>query len=183
MPEVRENEAAIGALLDAQDLEGAATAAIKLYGPEILGYLIAVLRDEDLARDVFSSVCEEMWKELGDFRRESTFRVWIYKRAWHAALRTRRDPYRRRRHRLSSTGAARLAQEVQSSGVERRAAEVERLRQALSPEEQSLLILRIDRGLQWKEIAVVVGGEVTEASLRKRFERIKERLRSMVEDA
>jgi RNA polymerase sigma-70 factor (ECF subfamily) len=63
--------------------------------------------------------------------------------------------------------------------VERQRQALEKLRQSLSTEEQSLLVLRIDQGLPWNEIAEVLvldGKQVEPATLMKRFERLKERL-------
>ncbi len=70
----------------------------------------------------------------------------------------------------------------------KRATRAERLRAQLEPDEQMLLTLRLDRELDWREIAVVLEDEppaddaaVTRAAaaLRKRFERIKEKLRKL----
>jgi RNA polymerase sigma-70 factor (ECF subfamily) len=59
-------------------------------------------------------------------------------------------------------------------------------------EDQSLLVLRIDKGLSWNELAVVfsaAGAAMEEAEvlrsaarLRQRFASIKRRLRAMAED-
>ncbi|HEX3772210.1 MAG TPA: hypothetical protein VHV30_15140, partial [Polyangiaceae bacterium] len=63
------------------------------------------------------------------------------------------------------------------------------LRESLPVEDQSLLILRINRKLDWKEIAQVMadeGGAVPDetltkeaARLRKRYQLLKEKLRRM----
>jgi RNA polymerase sigma-70 factor (ECF subfamily) len=66
---------------------------------------------------------------------------------------------------------------------------VRRLREELDPDEQTLLVLRIDRDMAWDEIAEVIHGPGADprertrqtASLRKRFERTKDRLRALVE--
>jgi RNA polymerase sigma-70 factor, ECF subfamily len=58
------------------------------------------------------------------------------------------------------------------------------LRDALDPEDQALLFLRIDQGLSWSEVAAIFsedGDAVEPATLRKRFERAKERLRKLAE--
>jgi len=57
---------------------------------------------------------------------------------------------------------------------------VQKLREELSPEEQTLLVLRIDRGLDWREVAEVVDAE--EAAVRKRFERLRDKLRKLAKD-
>ena len=54
---------------------------------------------------------------------------------------------------------------------------IQKLREELSADEQTVLILRVDRGLSWNEVAEVM--DVDAASVRKRFERIKEKLRAL----
>jgi len=54
-----------------------------------------------------------------------------------------------------------------------------RLRASLEPEERTLLILRLDREMSWNEVAEVLsveGGPVDAAAVRKRFERVKDKL-------
>lgn len=71
------------------------------YGREILGFLIARLRDRDAASDVFSMFTENVWKGLAGFRWDCTARVWCYALARHAASRYIEDARRRRgRHVL-----------------------------------------------------------------------------------
>src|SRR5262245_58541298 len=89
-------EAKIAAALAAGDTRGAAHGALVGYGPELLGYLVAVLRDEDAGREAFSRLTEQMWRDIGLFRGDSSFRTWVYRLAWTAVSRHRRDPYRRR---------------------------------------------------------------------------------------
>jgi RNA polymerase sigma-70 factor, ECF subfamily len=53
------------------------------------------------------------------------------------------------------------------------------LRAELPVEDRTLLVLRLDRELEWDEIAAVLGAEgvpVSAAALRKRYERLKARL-------
>ena len=70
---------------------------------------------------------------------------------------------------------------------------LEELRQKLSPEERELLILRVDRGLAWNDLASVLADDDQRldevdvareaARLRKRFQVLKERLREMARRA
>lgn len=56
------------------------------------------------------------------------------------------------------------------------------LRATLTPEELTLLTLRLDRQLSWREVAEVLAGEggtPGEAEVRQRFEEVKERLGRM----
>ena len=183
-------EEVIGRHLDGAAFEAAATAIVRGYGPEIFGYLIALARDEDRAHDVFSQFCEDLWRGLSGFRRDSSARTWVYKLAWHAWLRLQRDAFRRRAQPIVSAQTSRLAAEVRSTTPLHLRTEVKdavaRLRERLSPDEQSLLILRVDRALTWSEIASVMSTadeEVDAQTLAKRFERVKAKLGRMAEEA
>ncbi len=148
-------------------------------GARVLGYLAAVLRDEASAGDVFSMFCEDRWRGMPGFRRECSVRAWAYRIAWHAALRHLRDPYRKHTRGLATGEVEKLAASLRTTTAMHlrpaaRGALVE-LRALLDPEDQTLLILRVDRDLSWTEIARVLGD--SEATLRKRFERLKARLR------
>jgi RNA polymerase sigma-70 factor (ECF subfamily) len=183
-------EQTIAAQLAAGDHSQAATAALAGLGPQILGYIHAMLRDDDAAHDVFSQFSEELWKSIGTFRAESSFKTWAYKLVMHAIGRHRRDPYRRRGHAIESGELSAIVQDVRSRTAPFKRTEVKdkiaRLRDSMEPEDQSLLFLRIDQGLSWNEVAEVVSAEgepVDAATLRKRFERAKQRLRKLAEEA
>lgn len=174
-------DARVNELLAAGDRREAATYALRALGPKILGYLRAVLRDEADAAEAFSQFAENLWRGLDGFRGESSFKVWAYRLAWNVALNLRDQAWHRRGRRLATGEASRIADEVRSLSVvrvERQRQGLEKLRAALSAEEQTLLGLRIDQELSWQEIAQVLstGEPVDPATLRKRFERLKERL-------
>jgi hypothetical protein len=65
-------EEAVRRRLDAGDLDGAASAALRGYGPQVLGCLRAVLRDEDAAAEAFSRFAEALCKGLPRFRGEAS---------------------------------------------------------------------------------------------------------------
>ena len=181
-------ESLIGAQLDAGDHAGAAAGTLRFYGPEILGYLYATLRDETAADEVFAQFSEDLWKGLGKFRRLCSMRTWSYRLAWESLSKFRRDPYRRRALPLRTGEWSQAATEVRDrtapwlrSSVRD---QVARLRERLTDAERTLLILRIDRGLSFAEIAEVLrprdrrAGAVT---LRKRYDRLKKKLRRLAE--
>lgn len=174
-------EARIIELRAAHDLGGAATLGIRAYGPEILAYLTAILKNEADSSDAFSIFCEDLWRGIAEFRGDASFKTWSYKLAWHAALRLLRDPQKRRGRPLATHEAEALAVEIRDATApflrtDARDA-LAQIRATLDPEEQTLLVLRIDRGLSWTEIATVFEGSPSEATLRKRFERLKEKVR------
>jgi RNA polymerase sigma-70 factor (ECF subfamily) len=183
-------EVRITAELDGGDLAAAATIALKAYGPGILGYLAAVVHDRNDAEEVFSCFSEDLWKGIPGFRGVSSVKTWAYRVAWHAAMRFLGSPHRRRIRRLRTSEASQIAAQMYTASSNRLAAEREdslrELREQLSPEEQTLIILRLDRRMSWKQVAVVlsVDGQapVDSEVLRKRFERLKLRLRELARE-
>ena len=183
-------EAEIAGLLEGGDSRAAATVIMRGYGPAILGYLAALARDEDRADDVFSQFSEDLWRGLPGFRRDSSVRTWVYTLAWHAWLRLERDAFRRHGRPLVTEEMSRLAAVVRSTTALHLRTEakdaVARLREQLAPAEQSLLVLRIDRGLSWGEVATVMSTSeerLDSRTVAKRFQRVKERLRLLAKDA
>jgi RNA polymerase sigma-70 factor, ECF subfamily len=174
-----ELEARARDLLAAGDADAAATVVIEALGPAVLGYLCA-LHGEDDGEDVFAVWAEDVWKGLPGFRFEAPLRAWSYRVAWSASARFRRDPWQVRRQRLSTGAASRLAASVTRGGaLPVRDERLEHLRQDLDAEDHSLLILRIDREMTWEEISAVLSDEgraLGPPALRKRYERLKERL-------
>ena len=84
-------ERTIAEHLDAADLRAAAEEAVRGYGGEIAGYLLALLREESAADEVFARVCEKLWRGLPGFRRQSSLRTWLYRLAWNAARDYRKE--------------------------------------------------------------------------------------------
>jgi RNA polymerase sigma-70 factor (ECF subfamily) len=175
-------DAKVRALLAEGRGREAAAEALNALGPQVLGYLSSLLKSDADAREVFSQFAEDLWRGLPGFRGDASLRGWAYRIAWHASARFVRDPYRQRGRRLETSEASRLACEVLSSmGADAwRTERVAQLREVLTPEEQTLLILRVDRGLSWREVALVFADESgtapNETALRKRFERLKGKL-------
>ena len=192
-------EKLIRAAFDAQDYEHAATLTIEHYGAELLGFLVSHMRNTEDASEVFGEFSEQFWKTLPSFEWRCSARTWAYTLARRAASHYRK---RERRHGIDQplTQLSRLSiavERVRTATVAFKRTEVkdrfQELREQLEPEDQTLLILRVDRGLSWLELAeIMLGSEAapseeqlkTEAArLRKRFQHAKERLRGLVEEA
>lgn len=178
-----ELEGAVARLLGAGDLQHAATEIIRGYGPQILGYLSAAMHRPDDADDAFGLFCEDVWKGLHGFERRSSVLAWSYRVAWNCALRVAQDGYRRRGRRLGTDELSEVAESVRSSTAPylKDASKdwLRRAREQLTPEERTLLILRIDRGMSWRDVAEVLsaGGKGPDpVALRKRFDRLKRKL-------
>jgi RNA polymerase sigma-70 factor (ECF subfamily) len=161
------------------------------HGSEIFGWLVATLPSETDADDAFSVFCEDLWRSLARYRGGCSPRTWCYMLARHAASRLYDA---RRSQRVVPVGdvpaGALVAQIREPTVLYLRTAVKDRvrsLRAELSPEDQTLLILRVDRDLGWRDIAFIdLGPDASDpalarhaAVLRKRFERIKQRLRAL----
>jgi RNA polymerase sigma-70 factor (ECF subfamily) len=181
--------------LDARQLEEAAQGALTAYGPEILGYLVRVMGNEDEAAEVYAQWCEDLWRGLQRFEGKSLFRTWAYHLARNARNRFWKDPYRRMGRRLETGEAAKIQALARSTTLIYKRTEIKdqlaAIRQELAPDERELLILRVDRRMSWTEIAQVLAeGEtpadeelrVKAAALRQRFKRLHVRLRKLFQE-
>lgn len=193
-----EAEADIRQLWDGGSMQEAATLALRRYGPELLGYLHAMASqsgghtggrtDPD---ELFSRLCEQLWKHLPTFRWESSVRTWAYvvaRNLLRAEARAAAGP-RGKVEGLRDTHASRIAADVRSTTAIHLRTEskdaLQRIRDGLDPDDRTLLILRVDRAMAWRDIAEVLHAEddppldpaKAAAALRKRFERLKARLK------
>jgi RNA polymerase sigma-70 factor (ECF subfamily) len=171
------------------DRAKAATLALEGYGGRILGYFALVLRDEDAAEEVYARFSEDLWSGIAGFRGEARFRTWAFQVAHNALCSFRRDPFRRRGRRLATAEIASLtagsAREPTPSFRRTTVKHaIDALRARLDPDDRALLALRIDQRLSWHEVALVWASSenVSEAGLRKRFERLKDRLRTLARE-
>ena len=174
-------------LLGAGKTRAAAEEVIRAHGPRIKLYLLALLREPDVADDAYSVWCEWILAAVGRYQGASSLRTWAFGVAHNAARRVRDDAFRRRRCSLSRAGVSRTAARITSSRERReRAAQLlEAIRARLSLDDQGLIALRLEHGLAWRSIAAILsGGEpVSAAALRKRFERLKDRIRRLAREA
>jgi RNA polymerase sigma-70 factor (ECF subfamily) len=188
MPDGVDIEARVASLLAGGEFRGAATEVIRGYGPRALGYLHRLLGNETDAADAFSLFAEQVWRGMPNFEGRSSVKTWAFKAAWSAAMKVRDDAWRRLREDLPSSAASHLAEEVRTNTAlrfESLRQELEVLRAELTAEDQTLLALRLDQELTWEEVAEVLSieGRVVDAvTLRKRYERIKGRLATILKE-
>jgi RNA polymerase sigma-70 factor, ECF subfamily len=186
-----ELEARARSLCEQGDYAGAAGAAIRGYGPEIFGLLASLHPNEDEAADVFSTFSEALWRGLPDFDWECSLRTWAYVIARNASRRCREQARRHAARHIplsQDSAVTQAAQEVRTATLSfLRTAKRDRLaalRDALPEDDRMLLVLRIDRGLTWDDLARVLGAadaplKRESARLRKRFQLVKEKLMAL----
>ncbi|HSS01176.1 MAG TPA: sigma-70 family RNA polymerase sigma factor [Kofleriaceae bacterium] len=171
--------------------ERATEEALRSYGPELVGWLCSILPTNADAHDAFSRMSEELWKSLRRFDGRCSVRTWCYMLARHAAARIRGRSGKRREVLVSQIPSLQQAVTriwTTSSQDAKRTRDVyAEIRTELDEEDQTLLVLRVDRNLAWRDIAQVLLGEDARpgaltrkaTALRKQFERVKDRLRSL----
>ncbi len=156
-------EKQVRALSEGGDHDAAATLAIRGYGPELLGFLVAVHRDETEAGDAFSALVEVLWRKLPEFAWEASLRTWAYAIARNVSRTLKRDAGRRGRR---EPGAGESELEAVANGVRTQTltylrtakrTRLQALRDILPEEDRMLLVLRVDRNLGWNDLARVLG--------------------------
>jgi RNA polymerase sigma-70 factor, ECF subfamily len=170
----------VRAALEAGDVAGAVAETIKFYGREIFGFVTAAAAERRVGRDAYARFVAALLQELPRF-------------AWSCELRTFAYFLARRelRKEYSGAGTAPLVVSVEierglhaSRGRPQRSV-VAAVRRCLGPEDRELLVLRIDRGLGWREIALTSLGEhATERDIAAESEQLHQRfliLRMQVE--
>ncbi len=190
-------EKGVRSLCEVGSYDAAATRTMAGYGREIFTFLRSRLGDQADAWDVFSMFSEDLWRGIPGFAWRCTLRAWAYTLARHAEIRFVSVPQRRAERNLSLSDVA-APMDAGSAGCARSCTapylrtevknQFRALRGRLGEEDQLILVLRVDRGLVWSEIAQVLTCPsvlLPEAMLvregqriRKRFQLIKERLRS-----
>jgi RNA polymerase sigma-70 factor (ECF subfamily) len=172
----------VRALLAAGQHAEASTAAIRELGPQVLRYVRAMVRAPADAEDAFARWAECLWAGLPDYRGDASLRTWALRLAHNAALELLGGAHRRRTRPLLTGEASRLAVSIRTKSVvrvDRQRRRLDDLLGALTPGERTLILLRIDQGLDWEEIAQVLStgeDQVSPKTAAKRFERLKGRL-------
>jgi RNA polymerase sigma-70 factor (ECF subfamily) len=185
---VIELEDQIRDLLAAGDLQASATRAIEGYGPEVFGFLVTMLANEEDASEVFSQACEDLWRGLPHFQGRASLRTWFYTITRHAAARFRRAPEHRTGRYVALSEVSDVAEQARSRSLPYLRTSVKdgvaRIRAALSEDDRALLVLRVDREMSWSDVARVFASEDEsdealgrlEARLRKRFQTLKDEI-------
>ena len=196
--EQAEFEQTVRSAWEAKDFDAAATLAVERYANEILTFLSARLRSQSDGQEAFSMFAEDLWVGLPQFGWRCSVRTWAYTLARNAANRYASGPHNRVGRNLTLSKPSRLSMLVErvrsATQIHQRTDVKDRfraLRERLEPDDQMLLVLRIDRDMPWRDVAVAMSGDAEldddgiareSARLRKNFERIKVELKRMAEE-
>jgi RNA polymerase sigma-70 factor (ECF subfamily) len=181
------------------DLKGSAGTAVSEYGPELLGFLTARFRDRTAAAEAFAQGQEDFWTAWPSFRWDCPARNWMYKIFSNAANRWHRDRHNNPGLRAGLSGVGQAADQAQASHQSPAPylrttikSRFRLLRDQLPEEERTLLILKVDKGFSWREVAEIMLPEAElsaeewkrEADRRaQQFSRLKQKLRQQLLDS
>lgn len=183
-PDRTELENDVRRLCQAGAIAAATVAAIRGYGPEVHGFLLAQHHRGGDADEVFSIWSERVFRGLAGFSWGSSLRTWAYTVARNASINFVRGRHARA-HLDGDAGSAEIVaveQQVRTATpaflrTEART-KLAAIREALPPEDRMLLVLRVDRRLEWKDLARVMLGEqgdIADAALTKESQRLRKR--------
>jgi RNA polymerase sigma-70 factor (ECF subfamily) len=191
------DEAEITRLHEQAHYDDATTSFLRAYGRELLGFLQARLRDDDEAREVYARCAVDIWRGMPAFERRSSFRTWGYTLTHHALGRylMREKRPQRRGVPWSDEAAPALMELIRTTTQAYQRTDVKSrfaaLRERLPSDDQTVLILRVDRGMGWRDVAGVLLGplaspddlERESVRLRQHFRQLKVRLRELALEA
>ncbi|HRI72487.1 MAG TPA: sigma-70 family RNA polymerase sigma factor, partial [Polyangium sp.] len=160
-----ETESNVRRLCNEGAVIAATTAAIRAYGPEILGFLVAQHHSREDADEVFSIWSERVFRGLPGFAWSSSLRTWAYTVARNASVNFVRGRKARARHERAAYSAEvdAVEQQVRTETPLHQRSEAKSklaaIRDTLPPEDRILLVLRVDKRLEWRDLARVMLGE------------------------
>jgi RNA polymerase sigma-70 factor (ECF subfamily) len=152
--------------------------------PELRPFLHRLLGNVSLADEAHSNTCERLWRGLPTFRWECSLRSWSYIIARREASRCRtrhaRDGFQQTTLSKADAVAARSTSTSGAFSTTRRD-QLDNVRASLSDEDRDLVVLRVERGLAWKEIAAAFleDGDTDPESLVREAARLRQRFRAI----
>lgn len=135
--------------------------------------------DVDDRKDLFQEIVIQLWKAYKSFRGESKFTTWIYRVALNTAISVYRKESKKPEKMDIDDVAFKLAEEVGNEDREAQFKMLENAIQQLSEIERAIVMMYLD-GHSSEEISEVVG--ITANNVRVRMNRIKEKLRKLIEN-
>jgi DNA-directed RNA polymerase specialized sigma24 family protein len=156
--------------------------ALRTYGPELFGFVVGAVDDREAAGVAYADACRRMEREIAAFRWSCPLRTWMYAIVRQQLGRHRESASRRPTASPSSFELPDPTRTISRRPATRRAA-IAALRMRLPPEDRELLILRLDRSLDWLDIAITtLGCDAPAIELARESNRVRARMRALREE-
>ncbi|MFQ5906482.1 MAG: RNA polymerase sigma factor [bacterium] len=156
-------------------------ALVVRYHRKVYGIASSMLKDHDAADDICQETFLRAYRALGRFREGASFFTWVYRIAVNLCLnairsRKRLVPVEEARETASSVGPS------QEDCAERRELleKVNKKLEVMHPKYRAALLLRVNEGLSYAEISVVLG--VPKGTVMSRISRAREMLRCLMDE-
>jgi hypothetical protein len=166
-------EREIRADLSAGNRSGAVSNTLAVYGCEVFGFVIAAIAEPQSGHDAYARFVGTLFHELPRFAWRCRLRTFVYFLACWQLRRMRPGPAI-----VAITVETRQTLPAPQQPAQRSVVAV--VRRSLAPEDRELLVLRFDRGFDWREIALTSLGEhASERDLRAKSAELHQRLWSL----
>lgn len=142
------------------------------YSKPLLRYCTSILCDVEEAKDVLQDTFIKAYEKRRKFQPGTSMSAWLYRIAYTTAI----NAIRRRKLRLKLWKASKQISPAQESGISE---PLYSILLALSAADRALLYGRVLDERSYEELSHILN--VSEATLRKRFERLRSRLAKEVE--
>lgn len=147
---------------------------VNLYWDRLHRWLLQMTRDRHKAEDLTQETFLKVLAALGSFREGTNFRAWVFRIAHNNFVNLKRSE-RRNTTTLTDDPPGRDAAGPDDAAAEREAVVVVRKAMSeLGPDFRSALLLRIDEGLSFRDIAQVMN--ITEETARWRVFKARRQL-------
>jgi len=180
------------ALGTAADLERGVELAMAHYGQRLCAFVLNLAKDPAVAADVQQDLWLSVFLHAPKFRWESSFKGWLYLLARRAAIKAAQKGQARGRSGVPLSQAAEsklrahMATSIAAWQKDDFKQRFRELRKQLPEKDQSLLVMRSDQELPFRDIVHALAEDdetlsdadvkTREATLMKRFQRVKQRL-------
>lgn len=148
-PAGQDEQLVVELFVDSPD-EQSYSALFRIFAPRVLGYYRARLNDRALAEDLTQEVMLTVFRHIRQLRDPSHFRAWLFGIARNALLQHHRKESREVETTVLTDAAAPSADPLS-------AARFAQWMAILSPVEREATLLRYVEGLEYHEIAAVLG--------------------------
>ncbi|MFD0710984.1 RNA polymerase sigma factor [Paenibacillus sp. GCM10027626] len=152
--------------------EEALEEVIDTYSKPLLRYCVSILCDAEEAKDIVQDTFIKAYEKRRHFQLGTSMNSWLYRIAYTTAL----DAMRRRRRRFKLLKASAKISATQESYISE---PLYSILLSLSVADRALLYGRVLDARSYKELSQILN--VSESTLRKRFERLRSNLAKKVE--
>jgi len=152
--------------------ESALEEIIDHYSKPLLRYCISILCDEEEAKDVLQDTFIKAYEKRTQFQLGTSIKSWLYRIAYTTAI----NAVRRRKLRFKLLKASKNIGTVQESYISE---PLYSILSSLSMADRALLYGRVLDESSYQELSQILN--VSESTLRKRFERLRSKLAKKIE--